>query len=330
MASVFFKTFKYSPEGTTWRLLHAVSQRWFLTSSCPHHGQGNTCDICGNHYYRQFFNETVGKVSEGASPYVPGPAPPLCRSFPVLQGRQQCRGPVWVTEVMAEHQTTHEVCELLSQPHMKDVVPLSIALRFLIKHGWSVLSCKAGHAGWNMVPKIWQGFVSGDISGSVQYKPSRAHYNARSGSSGPPLHECLVSSRTEIPPPFCHLSQGCTALKESFILTSKSFCNLCPFCRIFCPAAGHLWEESGFTFPVMPYRQWETVTRPLLTCLLSMLSKICFAVLSQEHLFNTIKNKLTSSQELAAGNVRAGRIFLRRYNAVCWLEVTMASFQWQQ
>lgn len=98
-------------------------------------------------------------------------SPPLCRSFPILQGWQQCRGTVLIMEVMAQHWTTYEVCELLSQSHMEDVVPPSVALTFLIKHGWSVQSCKAGHAGWNRVPKTWQRFVSGDISGSVQYQP---------------------------------------------------------------------------------------------------------------------------------------------------------------
>lgn len=114
-------------------------------------------------------------------------------------------------------------------------------------------------------------------SGSVQYKPkcpSRLTTGLTLGQGAQALI-CMSAwsfQGQRFPPPFCSLSQGCTDLKESFLLTSKPFCKLCPFCRAFYAVTGHLWKGPGFTFPIMPYRQWEAVTRPL-----SMLSKICFA-----------------------------------------------------
>lgn len=52
-------------------------------------------------------------------------APPSRKSFPVLQGRLQCRGVVWVRGLVAGHRTTQEVCGLVSELCMEDVVPLS-------------------------------------------------------------------------------------------------------------------------------------------------------------------------------------------------------------
>lgn len=139
------------------------------------------------------------------------------------------------------------------------------------------MSYKAGRAGWNIVPKIWQRFMSGDISGSVRYKPvCPAGLTAMLGQVAQALI-CLGAwylqgQRSH------HLSAPCP---RAALLSRKVFSShpnpLCPFCRTFCPVTGHLWEESGFTFPLMPYRQWETVAGTLLSCLLSMLSKIRFA-----------------------------------------------------
>lgn len=241
--------------------------------------KANTCDICGNHYYRQFFNETVKKVSEGVSAHVPGMAPPLCRFFPILQGRQQCRGAV-VMEVMAEHWTTYEVCELLSQSHREEVVSLSIALTFWLNVDDQF--CLGRLVMWmEYVPKPDRDLcqqTSLEVF-NTSLSASRAHYRAptRWGSSGPHLVECLVTSRTEIPTTFLQLIPGLHSSQGMFSPHIQNLCNLCLLCSTFYPVTGHLWKESGFTFPVMPYRQWEAVTRPLLRCLLSKLRKICFA-----------------------------------------------------
>lgn len=120
------------------------------------------------------------------------------------------------------------------------------------------------------------------FSGSVQYKP-KCPAGLTTGltlGQGAQVLICLSAwyfQAQRFQPPFCCLSQGCTALKESFLLASKPFYNLCLFCRAFYAVTGHLGKESAFTLPVMPYRQWEAVIRPLLRCLLSMLSRICFA-----------------------------------------------------
>ena len=180
-------------------------------------------------------------MAEGASAWVPGTAPPLGKLFPALQGRQQCSGTVWVRKPPAQHQTTQGVCGLLSQSYMEDAVPLSKTLLCLIKHGWTVLACKAGHTRWGMVPRIWQRFMSEGISGSFQ--PNSACLAGLTTMLGQVAQALIQLSAQylqwqEIPPPLWCLSQGCIAFTgKSSLLTSNPSCSLCP--GAFCPVTGH-------------------------------------------------------------------------------------------
>jgi len=103
--------------------------------------------------------------------------------------------------------------------------------------------------------------------------PSRAHHNARAGSSGPHPVECSISSMTRdsttslVPVPGLHCFHG-----KEFSPHIQPLLQLVPWGLLPC----HWALLSLAVFSVMCSRQWEAVTSIPLSCLLSTLSKLSF------------------------------------------------------
>lgn len=99
LAPVFYEGLNLALWQTSRHSVIACSHLFCKDSS----SSAQTCEVCGRQHLRDLwelqkicskksFSQVVRRVSEGASACVADAAPPSCKAFPGLQGRQQSRG----------------------------------------------------------------------------------------------------------------------------------------------------------------------------------------------------------------------------------------------